>query len=193
MSEIKISQVGSRADRNAFIRFPWRIYDNDPAWVPPLIIERKAFLNRKRHPFYRHGDAALFLARQNQKIVGRIMASDDPNYNAVHHSNVGCFGLFECIDDRKVAAALFDAAEGWLRRKGRHEIMGPIDYSTNYVCGLLIAGFQFPQTRCGLGRIAEPPRVKIHHFGEATALEQTLVIKGIVGGEKRGRMRKAVN
>ena len=146
MSEIKVSQVASRADRNAFIRFPWRIYDNDPAWVPPLIIERKAFLNRKRHPFYRHGDAALFLARQNQKIVGRIMASDDPNYNAVHHSNVGCFGLFECIDDRKVAAALFEAAEGWLRRKGRQEIMGPIDYSTNYVCGLLIAGFQFPPT-----------------------------------------------
>jgi len=146
VSEIKVSQVGSRADRNTFIRFPWSIYDNDLAWVPPLIIERKAFLNRKRHPFYRHGDAALFLARQNQKIVGRIMASDDPNYNAVHHSNVGCFGLFECIDDRKVAAALFEAAEGWLRRKGRHEIMGPIDYSTNYVCGLLIAGFQFPPT-----------------------------------------------
>jgi GNAT superfamily N-acetyltransferase len=146
VSEIKVSQVGSRADRNAFIRFPWGIYDNDPAWVPPLIIERKAFLNRKRHPFYRHGDAALFLARQNQKIVGRIMASDDPNYDAVHDSNVGCFGLFECIDDRKVAAALFEAAEGWLRRKGRQEIMGPIDYSTNYVCGLLIAGFQFPPT-----------------------------------------------
>jgi GNAT superfamily N-acetyltransferase len=146
VSEIKVSQVGSRADRNAFIRFPWGIYDNDPAWVPPLIIERKAFLNRRRHPFYRHGDAALFLARQNQKIVGRIMASDDPNYNAVHHSNIGCFGLFECIDDRKVAAALFEAAESWLRRKGRQEIMGPIDYSTNYVCGLLIAGFQFPPT-----------------------------------------------
>ena len=146
MSEIKVSQVASRADRSAFIRFPWCIYDNDPAWVPPLIIERKAFLNRKRHPFYRHGDAALFLARQNQKIVGRIMASDDPNYNAVHHSNVGCFGLFECIDDRKVAAALFEAAADWLHEKGRIEMMGPIDYSTNYVCGLLIGGFEYPPT-----------------------------------------------
>jgi GNAT superfamily N-acetyltransferase len=146
VSEIKVSQVGSRADRNAFIRFPWGIYDNDPAWVPPLIIERKAFLNRRRHPFYRHGDAALFLARQNQKIVGRIMASDDPNYNAVHDSNVGCFGLFECIEDRKVAAALFEAAEGWLRRKSRQEIMGPIDYSTNYTCGLLIDGFAHSPT-----------------------------------------------
>ena len=146
MSKIEISEVSSRRERNAFIKFPWRIYVNDPAWVPPLIIERKAFLDRKRHPFYRHGDAALFLARKNGEIVGRIMASDDPNYNSVHQSNVGCFGLFECITNRDVAAALLEAAADWLCKKGRTEIMGPIDYSTNYVCGLLIDGFQFPPT-----------------------------------------------
>jgi GNAT superfamily N-acetyltransferase len=146
VSDVEISEVSSRWDRDAFIRFPWKIYANDPAWVPPLIIERKAFLDRKRHPFYRHGDAALFLARKNGKIVGRIMASDDPNYNSLHETNVGCFGLFECINDHDVAAALFDAAASWLRNKGRTEIMGPIDYSTNYVCGLLIEGFQFPPT-----------------------------------------------
>lgn len=146
MSDIEISKVVSRRERNAFIKFQWEIYSNDPAWVPPLIIERKTFLNRKRHPFYRHGDAALFLARRNDKIIGRIMASDDPNYNSLHESNVGCFGLFECIDDRDVAAGLFEAAASWLGKKGRTEMIGPIDYSTNYVCGLLIDGFQFPPT-----------------------------------------------
>ena len=146
MSDIEISEVTTRRERNAFIKFPWQIYANDPAWVPPLIIERKAFLNRKGHPFYQHGDAALFLAWKNGEIVGRIMASDDPNYNSLHQSNVGCFGLFESIDDRDVATALFEAAANWLRKKGRTEIMGPIDYSTNYVCGLLIDGFQFPPT-----------------------------------------------
>ena len=146
MSDIEISEVNSRRERNAFIKFPWRIYANDPAWVPPLIIERKTFLDRKRHPFYQHGDAAIFLARRSGKIVGRIMASDDPNYNSLHQSNVGCFGLFESIDDQDVATALFDAAARWLRTKGRTEMMGPIDYSTNYVCGLLIDGFQFPPT-----------------------------------------------
>jgi GNAT superfamily N-acetyltransferase len=146
MSRIEISKVHSRTERDAFIKFPWRIYENDPAWVPPLIIERKAFLDRKRHPFYKHGDAALFLARRDGEIVGRIMASDDPNYNSLHQSNVGCFGLFECIDNREVAVALFDAAGHWLRAGGRSEIMGPIDYSTNYVCGLLIDGFEHPPT-----------------------------------------------
>jgi len=146
MPRIKISKVSSGKERNAFIKFPWRIYKNDPAWVPPLIIERKAFLNRKRHPFYKHGDATLFLARQDREIVGRIMASDDPNYNALHQTNVGCFGLFECIDNREVAAGLFAAAAEWLRARGRGEIMGPIDYSTNYMCGLLINGFEHPPT-----------------------------------------------
>ena len=146
MSKIDVSEVTSRRQRDAFIKFQWEIYPNDPAWVPPLIIERKAFLDRKHHPFYRHGDAALFLARKNGKIVGRIMASDDPNYNSLHQTNVGCFGLFESIDDRDVAAALFEAAASSLRNKGRSEMMGPIDYSTNYVCGLLINGFKFPPT-----------------------------------------------
>ena len=146
MSQIEITEVASRAERDAFIRFPWRIYQNDPAWVPPLLLERKEFLDRARHPFFEHGDAALFLARRTGEIVGRIMASDDPNYNSLHQSSVGCFGLFECVDDQTVASALFSAAGKWLRRKGRDEIMGPIDYSTNYVCGLLVDGFEFPPT-----------------------------------------------
>jgi len=146
VSQITVSQVASRKDRDAFIKFPWQIYRDDPAWPPPLLIERKAFLDRKRHPFYRHGDATLFLAKHNGEIVGRIMASDDPNYNSLHQSNVGCFGLFDCIDNCEVAEALFRAADEWVRAKGRDEIMGPIDYSTNYVCGLLIDGFQHPPT-----------------------------------------------
>jgi GNAT superfamily N-acetyltransferase len=144
--EIDIKPVRSRADLKDFIKFPWRIYADDPAWVPPLLVERKEFLNREKHPFYRHGDAALFLARSGGEIVGRIMASDDPSYNALHQTNTGCFGMFEAIDDQKVANALFDAAADWLGRLGRSEIMGPIDYSTNYACGVLIDGFQFPPT-----------------------------------------------
>jgi len=132
VSQIEVSQVTDRKERDQFIKFPWRIYRNDPAWVPPLIIE--------------HGAAALFLAKRDSEIVGRIMVSDDPNYNALHQSNIGCFGLFESTDDVDVASALFDAGADWLRDRGRSEVMGPIDYSTNYVCGLLIDGFQHPPT-----------------------------------------------
>src|SRR5260370_18191949 len=130
---VQISKASSRRERDDFIKFPWRIYRNDPVWVPPLIIERRAFLNRKKHPFYLYGDAELFLARRNGEIVGRIMASDDPRYNSLHRTNVGCLGFFESIDDLDVAIALFRAAEVWLLAKCRNVIIGPIDYSTNYV------------------------------------------------------------
>ena len=141
---IEVTQITSKAERDAFIKFPWRIYKDDPVWVPPLILERRDFLNRDKHPFYKHGEAALFLARRDGEIVGRIMASNDPNYNAEHGSNVGCFGLFESVDDEAVANTLLETAADWLRRRGRAEIMGPIDYSTNYVCALLIDGFEHP-------------------------------------------------
>ena len=144
MAEIEVTRVQSRAEREAFIKFPWRIYANDPAWVPPLLVERKEFLDRQKHPFYEHGDAALFLARRGGEILGRIMASDDPKYNELHASNVGCFGMFEAIDDQEVANALFRTAAEWVRGKGRDEMIGPIDYSTNYLCSLLIDGFEHP-------------------------------------------------
>jgi GNAT superfamily N-acetyltransferase len=144
VSSIEITQVRSSAERDAFIKFPWRIYANDPAWVPPLLLERKEFLDRKKHPFYEHGDAALFLAQRDGEIVGRIMASDDPKYNALQQLNVGFFGMFEAIDDQEVANALFAAAGDWLRQLGRDTIIGPIDYSIFYLCGVLIEGFEFP-------------------------------------------------
>jgi len=141
---IEVSQVTTRGDRAAFLRLPWKVYAGDPAWVPPLLIERAAFIDPKKHPFYLHGAAALFLARRRGEVVGRIMASDDPRYNAQHKANAGCFGMFECVNDQAVAHALLEAAAGWLTSRGRTEIIGPIDYSTNYLVGLLTEGFGIP-------------------------------------------------
>ncbi len=142
---VQIREVKSRKERDQFVRFPFSIYTGDANWSPPLLVEAKAFIDRKKHPFYKHGDATQFLAYRDGKVVGRILVSDDPNYNAEHLTNLGCFGMFECIDDQRVANALLNAAADWLRRRGRTEMMGPIDYSTNYPCGLLIDGFDTPQ------------------------------------------------
>jgi GNAT superfamily N-acetyltransferase len=143
--DIVIREVTTRHDREAFSRFPWKIYEGDKNWSPPLLLEVKAFIDRKTHPFYLHGDATQFLAYDQGQLVGRILVSDDPNYNEQHGTNVGCFGMFECIDDEDTSTALLNAAANWLRDRGRTEMMGPIDYSTNYPCGLLIEGFDTPQ------------------------------------------------
>jgi len=148
---LEIREVRTRRDLSRFIRVPWPLYAGDPNWVPPLVVEVKEFLNPKKHPFYRHGAATTFLALRGGQAVGRILASDDPLYNAAYGTNVGCFGMFESVDEPAVAHALLDAAAGWLRRRGRTSIMGPVNYSTNYPVGLLIDGFD------------TPPRVLMNH------------------------------
>ncbi len=141
---LEVRPVVSRRDLNAFLEVPWSIYAEDPQWVPPLLIDQKEFLNSRKHPFYLHGTAEKFVAYRDGIAVGRILVSDDPRYNAEHQTNTGCFGMFESADDPEMAQALIETASQWLRSRGRTAIMGPIDYSTNYTCGLLIEGFHTP-------------------------------------------------
>ncbi|MHC4179648.1 MAG: GNAT family N-acetyltransferase, partial [Planctomycetota bacterium] len=147
----QIREVRDRRDLDQFCKLPWRIYAEDPQWVPPLVAEVKEFLNPRKHPFYLHGEATQFLATRGGVPLGRILVSDDPGYNEQHGSNMGCFGMFESIDDREIAQGLLDAAADWLRCRGRSVIRGPIDYSISYPCGLLIEGFE------------TPPRVMMNH------------------------------
>jgi GNAT superfamily N-acetyltransferase len=91
-----------------------------------------------------HGAATPLLAFRGDEIVGRVLVSDDPNYNREHQTNLGCFGMFESIDDDQVAQALVEGAADWLRARGRDSMRGPIDYSLNYACGLLVDGFDSP-------------------------------------------------
>ncbi len=141
---VEIREVTSGGDLSRFTKLPWTIYAGDPQWVPPLLTEVREFVNRKRHPFYLYGDATMFLALRSGRPAGRILVSDDPHYNEFHHENLGFFGKFESTNDRAVAHALLDAAGGWLRKRGRAGIRGPINYSMNYPCGLLIDGFDTP-------------------------------------------------
>ncbi|MCE5266859.1 MAG: GNAT family N-acetyltransferase, partial [Planctomycetaceae bacterium] len=151
LAPLAIREVKTRQDLDRFVRVPWRIYADDPHWVPPLLREVKAFLDRDKHPFYRHGEATTFLALRNEQPVGRVLVSDDVLYNKQSNLSVGCFGMFECLDDEEAARGLLDAASGWLRARGRKTLLGPIDYSLNYPCGLLIEGFE------------TPPRIMMNH------------------------------
>jgi len=151
VGSLEVREVRDRRDLDYFLKLPWRIYASDPHWVPPLLSEVKQFLDPRSHPFYKHGGATKFIALREGEPVGRLLVSDDPRYNQSWNSNVGCFGMFECLNDPPAAHALLDAAAAWLRARGRTGILGPIDYSTNYPCGLLIEGFH------------TPPRIMMNH------------------------------
>ncbi len=141
---VEIRPVRSRRDLTRFIRLPWRLYDTQPLWVPPLISERRRHLSRRRNPFFEHAEAEYFLAWRDGVPVGRISAHVDHRLNEAQDNRWGLFGFFESEDDPQVAAALLDAADGWLRERDRDRMVGPLDFSTNHECGVLVEGHERP-------------------------------------------------
>lgn len=143
-ADVTITPVQSVKDRDAFVLFPYQLYKDDPNWVPPLVMERKDFLDPKKNPWFEFGTVELFLARRNGEVVGRIAAVNDPRYNEFHGVQQGAFGMFECVDDVGVAKALFDAAAQWCKAQGFATMMGPASFSSNYEFATLVEGFEAP-------------------------------------------------
>ena len=144
MSTIDIKTVQSNKELMQFIKMPWDIYKNDPNWVPPLIMDRKKLLDKKKNPFFQHSEIELFLAYRDDKIVGRIAAITNENHNKFHEDNIGFFGFFESINDEEVAQKLFEAVETWIKEKGKDGLIGPMNPSSNDELGLLVDGFDSP-------------------------------------------------
>jgi hypothetical protein len=144
MSEIVINKVTNEADKMKFIKFPWKIYKGNPYWVPPMIFDVRNTLNTKKNPLYQHSKLELFLAYRGNEIVGRIAAIVNDNHNKFHNDKVGFWGYFECINDKEVSKALFDAAKDFLLENGMDTMRGPINPSTNDEIGLLTNAFDKP-------------------------------------------------
>ncbi|MEJ2670833.1 MAG: hypothetical protein P8168_01280 [Deltaproteobacteria bacterium] len=139
--EITVSPVETDASLGEFLRLPWRIYQEDPYWVPPILSLQRAFLNPKRGPFFEIGEARYFLAYQNGQAVGRLSAHLNRLHDQHHGPETGFFGFFESIQDHDVAAALFTAAADWLRQHGKSRLVGPLNFCIYDEMGLLVEGF----------------------------------------------------
>jgi hypothetical protein len=141
---VEVRPVRARAERTRFIRLPWRIYTSERRWIPPLQAQQRRTLDPRRNPFFEHAEAELFLAWRGTEPVGRISAHVDRRLNEFQRNRWGLWGFFECDDDPEAAHALFAAAEGWLRARGRDRMVGPMDFNTNGPCGLLVEGHDLP-------------------------------------------------
>jgi len=137
----EIRAVTNKTDLDKFIRLPWKIYKDNPHWVPPLIRDIKFKLNREKHPFFEFARIELFIAENGNEIVGRIAAVVNERHNEFHNEKLGFFGMFESIDDVETARLLFTTAEEWCRKEGMERILGPVNLSTNDECGFLLEGF----------------------------------------------------
>jgi GNAT superfamily N-acetyltransferase len=141
---IGIRVVTTSAERKQFIRFPYELYKDEPNWVPPLLIEQKKLIDRKKNVFYKWADAEFFLAEKEGKVVGRIAAVIDRRFNEVHNSKIGFFAFFECINDKAVAALMLRVVNDWLKQRGMESMQGPTAPGMLDLIGFLVEGFEHP-------------------------------------------------
>ena len=141
---VRVEAVADAAAMERFIRLPFALYDNDPHWVPPLVMERRGHLNPAKNPWFDHGEARYWLAYRDGQPAGRISAQVDRTYLDLYGDATGHFGFLEGVDDGAVFQALFNAAEGWLRDRGMTRVRGPFSLSINDETGLLVDGFDTP-------------------------------------------------
>jgi GNAT superfamily N-acetyltransferase len=144
MEAVTVTPVASAAELDRFVRLPMRLMAADARYVAPLILERKEALSPKTNPFFAHAEAQLFLATRGGRDVGRVSAQIDALAPSDGGSKVGHFGLIAGEDDAAVFAALFAAAEDWLKARGCRRAQGPFNLSINEEVGLLVEGFDTP-------------------------------------------------
>lgn len=142
MAEAKeVRTVQTWRDRKAFVTLPWKIYRDDPNWIPPLLIDMYNTLDPKKNALLRLGPNRFFVVYKEGHPVGRIGVGIDRRLNEAKGVNLGYLTLFESIEDFDVARTLFDAGLNWLRLEGVETVTGPQSPSNgDDYRGLLIKG-----------------------------------------------------
>ncbi len=167
---LEIRPVKGRRMLRQFIRLPWSLYADDPAWVPPLIFERRQFLSPK-NPYFDHAEFQAWIACRDGRPVGRISAQIDRLHLERYGDATGFFGMLEAEDRAETFQALIATAEDWLRRRGMRRVLGPFNLSINQECGLLVEGFADPPVlMMGHARPYYGPRIEAHGYVKAKDL-----------------------
>lgn len=141
---LSVTEVVTRRDLRRFLDVPHLVYRGDRSWIPPLRSEVRKILDRRRNPFFDHGEACYWLAWRGDRPVGRISAQVNRLHLETHRDATGHFGFLEGVDDPTVFEALLATAEAWLRARGLTRILGPYSLSMNDEIGVLISGFSYP-------------------------------------------------
>ena len=140
---LRIAQVQDKRGLRSFISLPWKLYQSDPVWVPPLLLERRQQLS-SHNPYFKHARWSAWIALRDDRAVGRISAQIDELHLQRYEDATGFFGMLEAEDDQEVFALLLDTAQSWLRDQGMQRVRGPFNLSINEECGLLVEGYERP-------------------------------------------------
>lgn len=141
---LKIVEVKTRRQLRDFIMFPFKLYKDNPYWVPPLIIDEVNTLMENRNPAFEYCRAKYWLAYKDGKLAGRIAGIINKRANKKWDRDHARFGWFDLIDDREVANGLLKTVEDWALAEGLSGVHGPMGFCDLDKEGLLVEGFDEP-------------------------------------------------
>ncbi|MFW6051752.1 MAG: hypothetical protein ACODAU_11290 [Myxococcota bacterium] len=141
---IDVREHAPGGDVGDFLRAARVVFEGDPVWVPPLAMDMKERLDPKKNPFFEHGEAALFTAWKDGRLVGRCSAQIDRAHLERYQDDTGFFGFLDTVQDPEVAGVLLSRAEEWLRVRGMKRIRGPLSLNIWEEVGVLVEGFEHP-------------------------------------------------
>lgn len=125
-----------------FLALPFSIYKDIPQWVPPLQMDERLRLDLKRFPFYKHSQAAFFIAYEATRPIGRLAVLDNRHYNEYNNESTAFFYLFESENNLEAATCLFNTAFDWACSHGLTKFFGPRGFTPLDGFGLLVKGFE---------------------------------------------------
>jgi GNAT superfamily N-acetyltransferase len=142
---MRVREIDTSVPRDVrhFVDFPFKLYATSRQWSPPLVSNVKLALDRKRHPFYQHSDAAFYLAEEDGDAVGRIAVLDNRRYNEYTGRNAAFFYYFDVVNNEAAARGLFDAAAAWAAGRGLEVLLGPKGLLRSDPLGLLVEGYEY--------------------------------------------------
>jgi hypothetical protein len=153
--KMKIVEVKTKKEQKQFLKFPSKLYTNDPFWVCPFEADIEAVFDPGQNIFFKNGEATRWILFNGKgETIGRVAAFINRNKAYKYQQPTGGMGFFECMNDRDAAHLLFDTARNWLAERGMEAMDGPINFGENDVnWGLLVDGFIHP----GIGMNYNPP------------------------------------
>jgi len=141
---VKIIEATDKKSIKDFIKFPIRLYKDDPFYAPQLthdLLKDFSPIN----PLFKHTHARYYLAtNEKDVIIGRIASIINKRHIEFHQENAGFFGFLDCVNDSEVASALLNRAKDDLKGAGLEIMRGPMNFSTNEECGFLLEGYDTP-------------------------------------------------
>jgi hypothetical protein len=142
---VKIVEVDSSFRRKQFLELPFKLYKNDPHWIPPLNKDIEAVFDPQKNPAAKNGKYRRWLLENSTGIIGRVAAFINPLHLGTMEQPIGGMGFFECVNDSSAASMLFDSCKKWLEEQGMKGIDGPINFGErDRFWGLMVEGFTEP-------------------------------------------------